>query len=135
MALCLRLTRRSERLPFTNWILKRTASGRNYNTFRSSQYPELRKSNPLLLQCQPRRTFRISVRRAITGQEAPSAQAYIQSGVIGNKKKLVDVNKVLVIGSGGLSIGQAGEFDYSGACWVVQTVSGTSLARAFEAYT
>ena len=28
---------------------------------------------------------------------------------------LVDVNKVLVIGSGGLSIGQAGEFDYSGS--------------------
>jgi hypothetical protein len=27
---------------------------------------------------------------------------------------LVDVKKVLVIGSGGLSIGQAGEFDYSG---------------------
>jgi carbamoylphosphate synthase large subunit len=26
----------------------------------------------------------------------------------------VDVKKVLVIGSGGLSIGQAGEFDYSG---------------------
>ncbi|DAA77623.1 TPA_exp: Uncharacterized protein A8136_6169 [Trichophyton benhamiae CBS 112371] len=29
--------------------------------------------------------------------------------------KLVDVKKVLVIGSGGLSIGQAGEFDYSGS--------------------
>lgn len=27
---------------------------------------------------------------------------------------LVDVRKVLVVGSGGLSIGQAGEFDYSG---------------------
>ena len=27
-----------------------------------------------------------------------------------------DVKKVLVVGSGGLSIGQAGEFDYSGAC-------------------
>lgn len=27
---------------------------------------------------------------------------------------LVDVKKVLVVGSGGLSIGQAGEFDYSG---------------------
>ena len=29
----------------------------------------------------------------------------------------VDVKKVLVIGSGGLSIGQAGEFDYSGLCF------------------
>jgi hypothetical protein len=27
-----------------------------------------------------------------------------------------DVKKVLVVGSGGLSIGQAGEFDYSGVC-------------------
>ncbi|KAG0672868.1 carbamoyl-phosphate synthase (glutamine-hydrolyzing) cpa2 [Pichia californica] len=32
-----------------------------------------------------------------------------------NGLNLVDVNKVLVIGSGGLSIGQAGEFDYSGS--------------------
>lgn len=32
-----------------------------------------------------------------------------------SSSKLVDVKKVLVIGSGGLSIGQAGEFDYSGA--------------------
>ncbi|EZF28817.1 hypothetical protein H101_07494, partial [Trichophyton interdigitale H6] len=31
-----------------------------------------------------------------------------------SSSKLVDVKKVLVIGSGGLSIGQAGEFDYSG---------------------
>lgn len=63
---------------------------------------------------QYRRTFTNSTQWAITGQEAPSAQAYIQSGVIGGKQKLVDVEKVLVIGSGGLSIGQAGEFDYSG---------------------
>ncbi|CAG8500058.1 11547_t:CDS:2 [Ambispora leptoticha] len=34
--------------------------------------------------------------------------------VISNVKK-VDVKKVLVVGSGGLSIGQAGEFDYSGS--------------------
>ncbi|CAN3358995.1 carbamoyl phosphate synthase arginine-specific large chain [Diutina catenulata] len=32
-----------------------------------------------------------------------------------NGERLVDVSKVLVIGSGGLSIGQAGEFDYSGS--------------------
>lgn len=36
------------------------------------------------------------------------------SGAIGRSPNLVDVKKVLVIGSGGLSIGQAGEFDYSG---------------------
>lgn len=60
------------------------------------------------------RTFVRSATRSITGQEAPSAQAYIQSGVLGGNKNLVDVKKVIVIGSGGLSIGQAGEFDYSG---------------------
>jgi hypothetical protein len=34
----------------------------------------------------------------------------------------VDVKKVLVIGSGGLSIGQAGEFDYSGKTVHLQSV-------------
>ncbi|MCJ1262650.1 carbamoyl-phosphate synthase (glutamine-hydrolyzing) cpa2 [Lobaria immixta] len=62
-----------------------------------------------------KRTFTNSVRYAITGQEAPSAQAYISSGIFAGRKNLVDVKKVLVIGSGGLSIGQAGEFDYSGS--------------------
>jgi hypothetical protein len=47
-------------------------------------------------------------------QTAPSAKAYLESGVIKGAANLVDVKKVLVIGSGGLSIGQAGEFDYSG---------------------
>jgi hypothetical protein len=46
-------------------------------------------------------------------QAAPNAKAYIDSGVI-KPKQSVDVKKVLVIGSGGLAIGQAGEFDYSG---------------------
>jgi carbamoyl-phosphate synthase large subunit len=36
--------------------------------------------------------------------------------VIKGAQNPVDVKKVLVIGSGGLSIGQAGEFDYSGWC-------------------
>jgi carbamoyl-phosphate synthase large subunit len=49
-----------------------------------------------------------------TTQEAPNAQAYLNSGAIAGARDLVDVKKVLVIGSGGLSIGQAGEFDYSG---------------------
>ena len=47
-------------------------------------------------------------------QQAPKAESYLDSGVIETGKNLVDVKKVLVIGSGGLSIGQAGEFDYSG---------------------
>lgn len=48
-------------------------------------------------------------------QPAPNPQAYLDSGVI-KPKQNVDVKKVLVIGSGGLAIGQAGEFDYSGSC-------------------
>ena len=47
-------------------------------------------------------------------QVAPNAKAYLESGAIAGGQNLVNVNKVLVIGSGGLSIGQAGEFDYSG---------------------
>lgn len=46
--------------------------------------------------------------------EAPNAKAYLDSGAILGGRDLVDVKKVLVIGSGGLAIGQAGEFDYSG---------------------
>lgn len=46
-------------------------------------------------------------------QKAPSSKPYLESGVI-KPRDIVDVKKVLVIGSGGLAIGQAGEFDYSG---------------------
>ncbi|BFZ55888.1 carbamoyl-phosphate synthase (glutamine-hydrolyzing) cpa2 [Savitreella phatthalungensis] len=46
----------------------------------------------------------------------PTLTEYAQSGVFGDAhSKRVDVKKVLIVGSGGLSIGQAGEFDYSGA--------------------
>ena len=75
------------------------------------------KKVPPVPQCQQTRTFARSRPRQITGQEAPSAQAYISSGVLGGNKNLIDLKKVLVIGSGGLSIGQAGEFDYSGKCY------------------
>ncbi|KAL3423553.1 carbamoyl-phosphate synthase [Phlyctema vagabunda] len=54
-----------------------------------------------------------AIRREV--QSAPSAEAYLQSGVVKGAANPVDVKKVLVIGSGGLSIGQAGEFDYSGS--------------------
>ncbi|ORY60160.1 carbamoyl-phosphate synthase arginine-specific large chain [Pseudomassariella vexata] len=51
---------------------------------------------------------------AAAAQEAPNPKAYLDSGVI-KLRDIVDVKKVLVIGSGGLAIGQAGEFDYSGS--------------------
>lgn len=63
----------------------------------------------------PKRLGTISVCRSYsaTAQSAPNPKAYLDSGVI-KPKQNVDVKKVLVIGSGGLAIGQAGEFDYSG---------------------
>ncbi|QIW96438.1 hypothetical protein AMS68_001956 [Peltaster fructicola] len=54
-------------------------------------------------------------RRTADFLQAPNAKAYLESGAIAGAQNLVDVKKVLVIGSGGLAIGQAGEFDYSGS--------------------
>ncbi|KAI8988578.1 large subunit of carbamoyl-phosphate synthase [Mycotypha africana] len=53
----------------------------------------------------------------IIGYTVPeiSLQQNSMSEEILTNVKLVDVKKVLVVGSGGLSIGQAGEFDYSGS--------------------
>lgn len=66
-------------------------------------------------QWKSTRKFSCAVRRAESkSQLAPTAQAYLDSGAIEGGQNLVNVKKVLVIGSGGLSIGQAGEFDYSG---------------------
>ncbi|KAF7554666.1 hypothetical protein G7046_g6755 [Stylonectria norvegica] len=66
---------------------------------------------------QPKRLGTVSIFRSYSAgatQAAPNAKAYLASGVI-KPSKTVDVKKVLVIGSGGLAIGQAGEFDYSGS--------------------
>lgn len=66
---------------------------------------------------QSKRIGTISIARAYSSaatQQAPNPKAYLDSGVI-KPHQTVDVKKVLVIGSGGLAIGQAGEFDYSGS--------------------
>lgn len=55
---------------------------------------------------------------AAATDEAPNPKAYLDSGVI-KPTQQVDVKKVLVIGSGGLAIGQAGEFDYSGKSFLL----------------
>ncbi|KAJ5637106.1 Carbamoyl-phosphate synthase arginine-specific large chain [Penicillium lividum] len=68
---------------------------------------------PSPARSQQLRAFSSSLLR-LAEQKGPSADAYLASGAI-KPSKLVDVKKVLVIGSGGLSIGQAGEFDYSGS--------------------
>lgn len=75
-------------------------------------------SNRLQIQARQalqKRSFLTTARCLATAatQSAPNPQAYLESGVV-KPKASVDVKKVLVIGSGGLAIGQAGEFDYSG---------------------
>lgn len=63
---------------------------------------------------QQLRSFSSTLNR-LASQQPPAAESYLASGAVSTgSSNLVDVKKVLVIGSGGLSIGQAGEFDYSG---------------------
>ncbi|KAJ2557854.1 carbamoyl-phosphate synthase (glutamine-hydrolyzing) cpa2, partial [Coemansia sp. RSA 1933] len=47
--------------------------------------------------------------------DASSNDAVAAASKLATKGSKIDVKKVLVVGSGGLSIGQAGEFDYSGS--------------------
>lgn len=62
--------------------------------------------------------FISTIQKAMTSSEVLSKPVEFPGGTFEENKKLtprVDVKKVLVLGSGGLSIGQAGEFDYSGS--------------------
>jgi len=100
------LLRHGRRVPVQPAQLRTLVSG-NTNTF-------------IQTQTQPqsalqKRLFSLSAARASAGtsQTAPDPKAYLASGVV-KPREFVDVKKVLVIGSGGLAIGQAGEFDYSG---------------------
>ncbi|KAJ5974283.1 hypothetical protein N7481_011493 [Penicillium waksmanii] len=70
---------------------------------------------PSAARSQQLRSFSSSLRRLAEAQQTPTAESYLNSGAVKTGSNLVDVKKVLVIGSGGLSIGQAGEFDYSGS--------------------
>ena len=112
MALSRRATARVLRLCQDNGKVQICAAARPFATYASCTQRKVGSTR--LKEMTTIRSLQTSSKSAITGQEAPSAQAYINSGVLAGKKDLVDVKKVLVIGSGGLSIGQAGEFDYSG---------------------
>jgi hypothetical protein len=59
------------------------------------------------------RNFSVAAVRRYT-ETPPDTTNYLNSRFIGGVGKKINVDKVLVVGSGGLSIGQAGEFDYSG---------------------
>ena len=99
--------------------------------------PAARSLTAQTTQWRQSRYFSRSIRRLQVenkSQIAPSAEAYLDSGAIQGGKNLVDVKKVLVIGSGGLSIGQAGEFDYSGMFSHLRDPNGSArLPRAFNA--
>lgn len=113
MVMCIRFCSRYPGPLYKNTIAVALTTKRSLVTITHHYRCSFRKI-PSAAPYRSKRTFVNSVRDAITGQEAPSAQAYISSGILGGRKNLEDVKKVLVIGSGGLSIGQAGEFDYSG---------------------
>lgn len=69
----------------------------------------------------PKRLFTATA--AALAQPAPDADSYLRnlpSSVL--KQNATDIKKVLVVGSGGLAIGQAGEFDYSGSWLTVDLI-------------
>ncbi|KAF2829255.1 carbamoyl-phosphate synth [Ophiobolus disseminans] len=62
--------------------------------------------------------FISTIQKAMDSSDVMSKAVEFPGGTLEENKQLtpkVDVKKVLVLGSGGLSIGQAGEFDYSGS--------------------
>lgn len=118
MALCGRLARR---VPTTTGQFRSIApsvSARSFTSRTARPLTSLRAKGESAATYRQLRAFTKVSATFNQTQEAPNAQAYLNSGVIAGARNLVDVKKVLVIGSGGLSIGQAGEFDYSGMSYL-----------------
>ncbi|KAB2577894.1 putative carbamoyl-phosphate large subunit protein [Lasiodiplodia theobromae] len=114
MALSGRLARRAPNLLRQCRMGTSPVSARCFTASAAQPLLSLRKGQTPRVETQQLRAFsRLAALRSTA--EAPNAQAYLNSGAIAGARDLVDVKKVLVIGSGGLSIGQAGEFDYSGS--------------------
>jgi len=99
--------RHGRRVPVASSQLRPLVTGSNASPFRTQADAAISSRLP------QRRLLSATAAMAAVAQQAPNPKAYLESGVI-KPKEHVDVKKVLVIGSGGLSIGQAGEFDYSG---------------------
>ena len=98
------LLRHGRRIPF------------NTRSFTAASVKASASVRPSIRPAPSKRLGTISILRnysVAATDEAPNPKAYLDSGVI-KPAQQVDVKKVLVIGSGGLAIGQAGEFDYSG---------------------
>jgi len=100
--------RHGRRVPVASSQLRPLVTGSNASPFRTQADAAISSRLP------QRRLLSATAAMAAVAQQAPNPKAYLESGVI-KPKEHVDVKKVLVIGSGGLSIGQAGEFDYSGS--------------------
>lgn len=128
MALCGRLARRAP--AFTRQFRSATPSitSRTLVTRASSPLLSLRNGNESQASYRQLRAFSKVQASYNQTQEAPNAKAYLESGAIAGARDLVDVKKVLVIGSGGLSIGQAGEFDYSGIDTLFSYICNGELA-------
>lgn len=105
------LLRHGRRVPIPTSASARTFTLGGLNAFAQAQ-TQIRNQRYTQKRSFTRTAIRASTAAA---QPAPDAKAYLDSGVI-KPHEHVDVKKVLVIGSGGLAIGQAGEFDYSGWC-------------------
>jgi carbamoyl-phosphate synthase large subunit len=118
MALCGRLARRIPTSAGQFRSIAPSASARTFTSRTARPLSALRATteSPASATHRQLRAFTKVAATLNQTQKAPNAEAYLNSGAVGGASNLVDVNKVLVIGSGGLSIGQAGEFDYSGTC-------------------
>lgn len=104
MAVCRPLTRLSSVVSACSFYFKAPPARHFHVTASFSIRSSCRPLKPL--KHERRRPLSTSANRRNIGQQAPSAYTYMQSRVTdGDRKNLVDVKKVLVIGSGGLSIG------------------------------
>lgn len=103
----------------------------------ASALPLLAKRTPLLRAAVARtvkgglrcRSLHTTGRRplATVSTATPSATSYLQNlPKTFFKQPVAEFKKVLVIGSGGLSIGQAGEFDYSGTTSHIRHISSVA---------
>ena len=96
---------------------------RSIRTFSSLSKPTYLHPTSLAKRCLSSTTARAAVAQSsvLGGGEgsgemnSPSELARKISAAVLPKIDKPNVKRVLVVGSGGLSIGQAGEFDYSGA--------------------
>ncbi|KAI9048220.1 hypothetical protein LZ554_008015 [Drepanopeziza brunnea f. sp. 'monogermtubi'] len=115
MALSVRFAGRTSSSLFRQIGAASASPARNFTTRASTRFLYARSPAPVRKHAGLVRLLSSSSVKKNQSQTAPNAEAYLQSGVIKGAANPVDVKKVLVIGSGGLSIGQAGEFDYSGS--------------------